>query len=79
MKKGTFTFADAKALSSEERTAKEKELRQANFQLRLQKATGQLENPITIQTTRRDVARLHPAASQARLAAGKASAKKEKG
>lgn len=44
--------------SAEERTAKEKEWRQALFTLKLQKATGQLDNPIKLREIRRDIARL---------------------
>jgi large subunit ribosomal protein L29 len=44
--------------SAEERTAKEKEWRQALFTLRLQKATGQLENPMKLRQLRKDIARL---------------------
>jgi large subunit ribosomal protein L29 len=48
----------------EERAAKEKEWRQALFTLRLQKATGQLDNPMKIKSLRRDIARLKTLASQ---------------
>jgi large subunit ribosomal protein L29 len=48
----------------EERVAKEKEWRQALFTLRLQKATGQLDNPMKIKSLRRDIARLKTLASQ---------------
>ncbi len=48
----------------EERAAKEKEWRQALFTLRLQKATGQLDNPMKIKSLRRDVARLKTLESQ---------------
>jgi len=44
--------------SPEERVSKEKEWRQALFTLRLQKATGQLENPMKIRELRKDIARL---------------------
>jgi large subunit ribosomal protein L29 len=37
---------------------KEKELRDALWKLRLQKATGQLENPSRLRTVRRDIARV---------------------
>lgn len=37
---------------------KEKELRTALWKLRLQKATGQLENPSRLRTIRRDIARV---------------------
>lgn len=44
--------------SAEERATKEKEWRQALFSLALQKATGQLENPMKIHELRKDIARL---------------------
>jgi ribosomal protein L29 len=44
--------------TAEERAAKEKEWRQALFALKLQKATGQLENPIKLRELRKDIARL---------------------
>ena len=37
---------------------KEKELKAAAWKLRLQKATGQLENPSRLKTVRRDIARI---------------------
>jgi len=37
---------------------KEKELREANWKLRLQKSTGQLENPSRLKALRRDRARV---------------------
>ena len=37
---------------------KEKQLREAGWKLRLQKSTGQLENPSRLRTLRRDIARV---------------------
>lgn len=37
---------------------KEKQLKEAAWKLRLQKATGQLENPSRLRVLRRDIARL---------------------
>jgi large subunit ribosomal protein L29 len=37
---------------------KEKQLREAAWKLRLQKATGQLENPSRLKAIRRDIARV---------------------
>jgi large subunit ribosomal protein L29 len=45
---------------------KEKELRDALWKLRLQKSTGQLENPSRLRTMRRDIARVATYARQAR-------------
>jgi large subunit ribosomal protein L29 len=50
----------------EERVVKEREGRQALFTLRLQKATGQLDNPMRIKSLRRDIARLKTLASRGR-------------
>src|SRR6202142_20097 len=47
--------------SSEEKAAKAKEWAQSLFTLRLQKATGQLENPMKIKELRKDIARLKTA------------------
>jgi large subunit ribosomal protein L29 len=44
--------------SPEEKAAKVKEWTQSLFTLRLQKATGQLENPMKIKQLRKDIARL---------------------
>lgn len=37
---------------------KEKHVKEASWKLRLQKATGQLENPMRLKTLRRDIARI---------------------
>jgi large subunit ribosomal protein L29 len=37
---------------------KEKELRESSWKLRLQKSTGQLENPTRLRVLRRDLARV---------------------
>jgi len=63
--KGT-TVETMKGWSVDERNAKLREWTQALFNLRLQKATGQLENPMKIRELRRDIARLKTAERQAR-------------
>lgn len=63
--KGT-TVETMKGWSADERTIKLREWTQALFNLRIQKATGQLENPIKIRQLRRDIARLKTAERQAR-------------
>jgi len=45
-------------LTTKELTTKQKELRAELFNLRFQMATGQLQNPMTIRQTRRDIARV---------------------
>lgn len=37
---------------------KEKQLKDASWKLRLQKATGQLDNPMRLRVVRRDIARV---------------------
>ncbi len=49
---------EIKDLTAVELTAKGRELRQELFNLRLQKATSQLEKPARLRTIRRDIARL---------------------
>ena len=48
----------------EEKAAKAKEWTQTLFTLRLQKATGQLENPMKIREMKKDLARLKTAANR---------------
>ena len=50
--------AELRDLSVEDLRAKAKELDDQGFRLRLQKAMGQLESPIKVRTTRREVARI---------------------
>ena len=49
---------EIRELSVEELGQKERELVEELFGLRLRKATGQLDNPMRIQTVRRDLARV---------------------
>lgn len=51
--------------SDAEREQKEKEWRQALFNLRMQKTQGQLDNPMKIREIRRDIARLKMLGSMA--------------
>lgn len=39
-------------------TEKEKQLKEASWKLRLQKATGQLDNPMRLKSLRHDIARV---------------------
>jgi large subunit ribosomal protein L29 len=54
-KKERETLAQQGAADLAER---EKELREASWKLRLQKSTGQLENPSRLKVMRRDLARV---------------------
>ena len=76
MAKKATTYEQMTEWTAEERAAKEKEWTQSIFTLRLQKATGQLENPMKIREVRRDVARLKTAGRAAELAAAPKPAKK---
>jgi large subunit ribosomal protein L29 len=49
---------DARELTLEEMKAKEKELVQELFNLKLRHATGQLENPVSLRFLRKDIARV---------------------
>ena len=50
--------ADLRDLSVEDLRQRERELDETLFRMRLQKATAQLESTATLQTTRRDLARI---------------------
>lgn len=49
---------EVKTLSVEEMKAKEKELVEELFNLKLRHSTGQLENPLKIRLLRKDIARV---------------------
>jgi large subunit ribosomal protein L29 len=50
--------AELRDLTVEDLRARERELDETLFRMRLQKATAQLESTATLQTTRRDLARV---------------------
>jgi large subunit ribosomal protein L29 len=50
--------AELRDLSLDDLKAKAKELDEQGFRMRLQKAMGQLESPIKVRSTRRDLARI---------------------
>ena len=60
-------MSELKDLTLPELAAKGNELRQELFNLRLQKATSQLEKPSRLRTLRRDVARIETQMSAVRL------------
>jgi large subunit ribosomal protein L29 len=60
-------------MSSEELTAKERELSEQLFKLRFQKSIGQLDNALKIRETRRDIARVKTTLRQRAQAAAPAS------
>ena len=49
---------ELRAMSAEELNAKLAELKEELFNLHFRHATGQLENPIVIRNTKRDIARI---------------------
>ena len=50
--------AKVRELGTEELRAKERELKEQLFRLRVQKSIGQLDNAIKLRDTRRDIARV---------------------
>ena len=50
--------AELRELSADDLRARERELDETLFRMRLQKATAQLESTAKLQTTRRDLARV---------------------
>jgi large subunit ribosomal protein L29 len=60
---------ELKQLSAEELVRREAELRQEMMTLRIQKASGQLENPARITLVRKAIARVQTLLSQHRLGA----------
>lgn len=57
---------DLRELSVEELDQKERELKRKLFNLRFQRATGELDNTAELAKTRRDIARVMTVASEAR-------------
>lgn len=62
---------DIRAMSADELGDKLGELKKAQFNLRFQKATGQLEKTDEVRKLRRDIARIKTIASQRAAEAGK--------
>ena len=58
--------AELRDLGAEELGAKERELTDQLFRMRIQKAMGQLESPEKIRTVRRDLARIKTVLRQKR-------------
>ncbi len=57
-------MSEIRDMSREELGPKEKELKEALFNLRFQKEVGQLENPQKIKQTKRDIARVKTAINE---------------
>ena len=60
--------SEARKMSSEELEKKEVELKKDLFNLRLQHATNQLDNPIRIAQVKKDIARVKTVLREQRLA-----------
>jgi large subunit ribosomal protein L29 len=60
--------AELRALSVEELGARERDLTDQLFRLRIQKSMGQLEAPAKVKTVRRDLARIKTVLQQQRRA-----------
>jgi large subunit ribosomal protein L29 len=54
----TTKAKDLRELSPDELKVRLRDLKQESFNLRIQKSTGQLENPARIRTVRRETARV---------------------
>ncbi len=50
--------SELRTMTIEELRQKEKELRKELFNLRFQKATGEIQNPMRIKAVRKDIARI---------------------
>ena len=59
---------EIRKMSAEELTSKLGDLKKDLFQLRLQHATNQLENPVKIAEVKRDIARVKPVIRELELA-----------
>ena len=66
--KSTNRLSDLKALSDDQRDQEVLNLKKEQFNLRFQRATGQLENTAGVRVVRRDIARLKTLAAQKRAA-----------
>jgi large subunit ribosomal protein L29 len=60
--------AELRDLAADELGVKERELTDQLFRMRIQKSMGQLENPDTMRTVRRDLARIKTVIRQKRQA-----------
>ena len=67
--KSTARFSDLKQLSADQLQDELLSLKKEQFNLRFQRATGQLENTSRIRIVRRDIARIKTLQSRQRVAA----------
>jgi len=59
---------DFRNMTDDEMATKERELREELFNLRFQRVTGQVENPMRIRQVKRDIARARTIARSRKLA-----------
>ena len=71
-------IGDIRAMSLDQMDDEVLKLKKERFNLRFQKATGQLENTARVRQVRRDIARLKTVAAMKRAAAEPAAAAKAK-
>ncbi len=64
-------FGDLKVLSDDQLSDELLKLKKEQFNLRFQRATGQLENTSRVRIVRRDIARIKTLASRKRVATAK--------
>jgi large subunit ribosomal protein L29 len=64
-------FADLRVLSTDQLSDELLKLKKEQFNLRFQRATGQLENTSRVRVVRRDIARIKTIAARQRDAAAK--------
>ena len=65
-------LSDLKTMSDDQLDAEILNLKKEQFNLRFQRATGQLENTARVRVVRRDIARVKTLAAQKRVAASSA-------
>lgn len=65
-----MTGSEIRELPTEELQARLEELKLEQFRLRFRSATQQLENPMRVRTTRRDIARLNTVLRERELSGG---------
>jgi large subunit ribosomal protein L29 len=64
--KSTQRLSDIKVMTDDQLTDEIQKLKKEQFNLRFQRATGQLENSSRVRTIRRDIARIKTIAAQKR-------------
>jgi large subunit ribosomal protein L29 len=64
-------FSDIRVLTEDQLSDELVKLKKEQFNLRFQRATGQLENTSRVRVVRRDIARVKTVAAQKRAAAAK--------